>query len=273
MVIGIDIGGSTTKIVGYDGENIISPMMVRATDPIASLYGAFGKFLNQNGFDLGEIERVLVTGVGSSFLQSDIFSLPTSKIDEFRAIGAGGLFLSGLGRAIVVSMGTGTALVMAEDGKSQHLGGTGIGGGTLLGLSNVTLNVRKFEDLIEMARGGSLKNVDLTIGDITRSKLKGLNADTTASNLGNISDLASKSDIALGIINLVFQTIGMLAVFAARERGVDVAVLTGTLTNIPQVYDVFSGMHTLSGIDFLIPPNAEFSTAVGAAILGSAEGN
>ncbi|MDP4153305.1 MAG: hypothetical protein Q8865_07715 [Bacillota bacterium] len=44
LVIGIDIGGSTTKIIGIKDKEIISPIQVRATDPIASLYGAFGKF-------------------------------------------------------------------------------------------------------------------------------------------------------------------------------------------------------------------------------------
>ena len=48
VVIGIDVGGSTTKIVGFREEagkrELIGPMFVRATDPITSIYGAFGKF-------------------------------------------------------------------------------------------------------------------------------------------------------------------------------------------------------------------------------------
>ena len=43
-VIGIDVGGSTTKIVGFrkteDGKrDLISPFLVRATVPITSIYG------------------------------------------------------------------------------------------------------------------------------------------------------------------------------------------------------------------------------------------
>ena len=44
-------------------------------------------------------------------------------------------------RAIIVSMGTGTAYVMADNDKAYHIGGTGAGGGTLLGLSNRMLNI------------------------------------------------------------------------------------------------------------------------------------
>ena len=41
MVIGIDVGGSTTKIIGVDKEGIKHPMIVKAEDPITSLFGAF----------------------------------------------------------------------------------------------------------------------------------------------------------------------------------------------------------------------------------------
>ena len=36
IVIGIDVGGSTTKIVGINGEQIQSPMFITATDPVPS---------------------------------------------------------------------------------------------------------------------------------------------------------------------------------------------------------------------------------------------
>lgn len=45
IVIGIDVGGSTTKIVGINGERIQSPMFITAADPVTSLFGAFGKYI------------------------------------------------------------------------------------------------------------------------------------------------------------------------------------------------------------------------------------
>lgn len=50
IVIGIDVGGSTTKIVGINGEQIQSPMFITATDPVTSLFGAFGKYIYDNGY-------------------------------------------------------------------------------------------------------------------------------------------------------------------------------------------------------------------------------
>lgn len=77
-VIGIDLGGSTTKIVGFDGKTMISPFLVRANDPLASVYGAFGKFLSVNSLKIDDIERIMVTGVGSSFVDSNflVYQLP-----------------------------------------------------------------------------------------------------------------------------------------------------------------------------------------------------
>jgi type II pantothenate kinase len=266
MVIGIDVGGSTTKIGGLKEDKLFSPVWVKANDPVASIYGAFGKFIATNKLTLDDIEQVKVTGVGSSYISQPLYGIPTTKIDEFRAIGKGGLFLSGLHQAIVVSMGTGTAFIMADEHGEKHMGGTGVGGGTLLGLSNKMLNVRHFDDLIAMAEGGDLSHIDLNIGDITRDQIVGLPPESTASNFGKISDLATKADTALGIINLVFQTIGMLAVFATRIYGVDDVVLTGNLTNVPQSRPIFEILHRLYQVRFHIPVHAEFATAAGAAL-------
>ncbi len=264
-IIGIDIGGSTTKIVGFDKGAIFSPLLVKATDPIASVYGAFGKFLNTNGLELSDIERIMVTGVGSSYITAKLYDIPTGMVDEFRAIGMGGLFLSNLSNALIISMGTGTALVKADQKGVRHIGGTGVGGGTLLGLSNRMLNVRNFNDLIETANGGNLDHIDLSIGDLSHCVV-GLPSESTASNFGKLSDLASNADIGLGIINLVFQTIGMISVFAARIDQTKDIILTGNLTNVPQSHEIFSELGKLFDVNFITPVNAEFATAAGAAI-------
>lgn len=266
-IVGIDVGGSTTKIIGYDREKLFSPLLVKANDPVSSVYGAFGRFLNENKLQLTDIDKIMVTGVGSTFIDEKIFGIPTYKVDEFLAIGLGGLFLSKLNRAIIVSMGTGTAYVMADNDKAYHIGGTGVGGGTLLGLSNRMLNIRNFNDIVDMAKDGDLKHIDLSIADITHDTVGGLTQETTASNFGKIIDLATKADVALGIINLVFQTIGMMAVFASRNEKVNDVILTGNLTNVPQAKTVFDGLTTLFGVKFHIPDHAEYATAAGAALV------
>ncbi len=265
-VIGIDVGGSTTKIVGFPDERMTSPLFVKANDPLASVYGALGKFVAENGVALSEIEKILVTGVGQAFLTAPLYAVPTAKVNEFTAIGLGGLYLTGLSEAIIVSMGTGTAFVDADADGARHLGGTGVGGGLLIGLAGRMLQLHDFDTIVETAKGGDLDKVDLFIKDITKGSVNNLTPSATAANFGKVSDLATKEDIALGIINMVFQTIGMMAAFNARGLGKDV-VLTGSLTKIPQAREIFDGLSDVTGVRFLIPEHAEFATAAGAALV------
>ena len=274
-VIGIDVGGSTTKIVGFSKKDnsLIEPIFVRATDAITSAYGAFGKFTMQNGLELSDIDQVLMTGVGSSFIDKPIYSLNCTKVSEFECVGLGGLFLSGLDEAIVVSMGTGTALIHAkksgDDTKISYLGGTGVGGGTLLGLSRRMLGVDTVEHLEQMCEQGNLDNVDLRIKDISGDASFQINGDITASNFGKLSDIANKNDVALGIANMVAETIAMLAVFAARSYGLKTVVLTGNLTALKSITEVCEGLEETFGVKFIIPEKAQFATVIGAALSGS----
>lgn len=275
IIIGIDIGGSTTKIVGFDvsGEKefkLIDPIFVKATDPITSIYGAFGKFLDTNGYSLGDIKKIMVTGAGSSYMTRPIYDLPCERIEEFKAIGLGGLYLSGLGKAIITSCGTGTALVYAEAEKDPvYLGGTGVGGGTLVGLSKKMLSMDNVNHISELARNGSLDKVDLKISDITKQDIvPGFGDIMTASNFGSISDLATKSDIALGIINMVFETIGMVSIFAARNYGIRDIVLTGNLSGVEQADGIFKTLNEMFDMNFIIPNNSRFGTVIGAALAG-----
>lgn len=264
--IGIDIGGSTTKIVGIGENELITPMQVKANDPVTSIYGAFGKFLSTNSVQLENVDHIAVTGVGASFLKNKILNRKTLRVAEFQSIALGGLRLTGLENAIIVSMGTGTAFVKADGLEARHLGGTGIGGGTLLGLSSRLLNIRHFETIIELASTGRLSEVDLTVGDLSRLDINGLSAETTASNFGRISDNATNGDIALGLINMVFQSIGMMAVFVARSEKTKDIVLCGNLTTIPQITDIFADIERMFECRFHIPRLGEYCTAVGAAL-------
>ena len=84
VILGIDIGGSTTKIVGLrtDGS-VISMLRVRAEDQVTSLYGALGNYLTSNRLSLRDVRRVVLTGVGASYVEGDIYGLPTCKVGEF----------------------------------------------------------------------------------------------------------------------------------------------------------------------------------------------
>ena len=124
--IGIDVGISTTKIVGIRENEIICPLRIKATDPVTSLYGAFGKYLYDNGIGLNDVYKVMLTGVGSAYINRPIYGLPTQKADEFLANGLGAKFESGFERMLVISMGTGTSIIECNGNSIKHIGGIGI---------------------------------------------------------------------------------------------------------------------------------------------------
>ena len=268
VILGIDIGGSTTKIVGLrpDGSHI-AMHRVQAQDPITSLYGALGNFLFTNGLALSDVSRIVLTGVGASYVEGDIYSIPTEKVEEFTAVGVGGLALSGQEKAVVVSMGTGTAFIWAERGKEvRHLCGSGVGGGTLAGLCSRLCGTRQYDQIVKLALEGDVNHIDLTVGDITRNNHPSLPLDITAANFGNISDSATPGDFAAGTVNMVLQSIGTTAVMACRACGCETVVLTGFMSNLPQAADCFAIFTRLHGIRFVIPEHAAFATSIGAAL-------
>ena len=266
FVIGIDVGGSTTKIVGISEEGVQKPLFVRAADPVASLFGALGKYTYDNGIPLDAIEKIVLTGVGSAYIHQPLYGIPTAKADEFLADGLGATYHTELTETIVVSMGTGTSLVRVSKDGIQHIGGIGIGGGTIMGLSNLLLKTSDIREIIELAQRGNLSNIDLQIQDITTAPLEGLPLDATASNFGKVRGAVSLEDTALGILNMVLQCIGKSAILSALNTPIRDFVLIGNLTRLPQCGEVFPILEKMFNVHFLIPKYAEYRTAVGAAL-------
>ena len=267
IVIGIDVGISTTKIVGIDSNGmVVSPLRIKATDPITSLYGAFGKYLHDNKIRLEEVEHVMLTGVGAAYIEENIYGLPTTKAEEVVADGLGAKYESKLDRMIVVSMGTGTSLVKCDGEDISHIGGIGIGGGTLTGLSRLLLKTDDIKNIIDLAIEGDISHINLLIGDISAKPLPGLPMSATASLFSNAKANASREDIAVGLIHMVLQAIGSASILSSLGSGIKDFVMIGNLSLLPQCKEVYSAMEKLYGVHFIIPKYSEFCTAIGAAL-------
>ena len=151
--------------------------------------------------------------------------------------------------------------------ETEYLGGTGVGGGTLIGLSKKMLGIDTIEHIEAFCDGGDLSKVNLRLGDISNADVfPGINTNLTASNFGNVSDIADKHDLALGIVNMVAETVAMLAIFAARGHGIHDIVLTGNLATMSPICEVFAELRNTFNVHFTIPQNAQFGTVIGAAL-------
>ena len=70
---------------------------------------------------------------------------------------------------------------------------------------------------------------------------------------------------------MVYETIGMVSIFAARSVGVDNIVLTGNLTRLAychEKFDFFNSIKSIYGMNFMIPECAEYATVIGTALQG-----
>ncbi|MBO4816559.1 MAG: Hsp70 family protein [Clostridia bacterium] len=121
-----------------------------------------------------------------------------------------------------------------------------------------------FEEIVELSKKGDLEKIDLRIKDATDKEITTLPLDLTLANFGKLKEDVKKEDIILGIINMVFETIGMMAAFSLKNDTIKEVVLIGNIVKIPRVKEILEKIEKLQGISFIIPENPEFAVAIGA---------
>jgi type II pantothenate kinase len=93
-----------------------------------------------------------------------------------------------------------------------------------------------------------------------------LNKQSTASNFGKMLDTAKSGDIALGILNMVYQVIGMLSVFAAKSKNTDRVIVTGNGSDNVFGKKVLAEIAGMYSVHFEYPQDAAYTTAIGAGL-------
>jgi len=83
-------------------------------------------------------------------------------------------------------------------------------------------------------------------------------------NFGKIEKNAKREDIVLGIINMVFEVIGMMSAFAIKNDSINEVVLIGNILKIPRIKQILRKIEITQGITFIIPKDIEFGVALGA---------
>lgn len=273
MNISLDFGGSTVDSVVWRGSEIID---LRSYEKSMADFGQLDEILRECYF--GKVSKIVVTGGRSKGFPSLYNGVEVVKVGEIEAIGRGGEYLRNKFSAdeekvrdaiLVVSMGTGTCMVKVDEGECCHIGGTGVGGGTFLGLAKEILGEVDVERLKEMFSKGDSSKVDLSVRDIVGGDIGIVSGDATASNLGRLVKEIdfSKSDLASGIANLIGQTIATTAVFGAKAYGCEEIVLTGKLTKIERILEVVLKVGEFYGVRMVVPEGGEYVAALGAGVV------
>lgn len=255
MILGVDFGSSYTDAVLMKGSAIKGSKSFKKDERLDFVLFKFSQ----------EIEKIAVTGAYSRKYSYKLKEIPVKQIGEIKAIGLGGLYVGKKEEALVVSIGSGTAMVSCRK-EIQHIGGTPIGGKTLTGLSKLLLKTEDLAKLDKLSSKGNLDNIDLNLKDIYPKGIGLLPPTATAAHFGNIKK-HNESDTALALINMIAQSIGTLAVFAAKAYCHRDIVLTGRLTKLNAFQRIIKErINTLSDIPVTIPSDSYYATAIGAVI-------
>lgn len=266
MIVSLDCGISNIDVVVADETGTIHKTW---TFPSPGLIepALLTTVLADSGSAADAVSRFVVTGGRSRWLPAEVAGRPVQMVDEIRAIGRGGLELSRREEALVVSAGSGTALVAARGHDFRHVGGSAVGGGTLLGLSRLLLQTAEPAEIEQLAQAGNSGGVDLTIGEVIGGEVGMLPLEATAVNFGRAARLGpppAPADIAAGLTTLVAQTIGILACISARGLGHSEVVVLGHMTDMPSIVAMLRAVGQLYGLTILVPSAAGLGVAIGA---------
>ena len=269
MNISADFGITVTDTLRRKDNELIHEMELSTGslnhDRVRALFPDID-FTSNKGF-------LAVTGGRHLELGIKIDSTPIVHINEIEAIGEGSMNLSGLKEedsVIIVSAGSGTACIHAHKGTFTHCSGTGVGGGTVLGLSKLLLGTNDPKEIASLAEKGNESQVDLILEDVVSGPIGQLPPTTTAVNFGKVAKLDteySKEDIAAGIVNLVGQTAARIATSVAMMFQANQIVVVGRAPSFNGLRNSLEEAASITGFTPHFPPNGEYASALGALLL------
>jgi type II pantothenate kinase len=263
MIAGIDIGGTNTQGVLLNGKTLKSSVSIIGNKPAHAR--KCHRFLmgKSQGMDV----KLLLTGGGSRRLRKSDLPVRFGTVEEIKAIGTGGTYLSGKNSVFVVSIGTGTAFASVKKGRIRHAGGTGIGGGTIHGLSRLMLNMTLAKVEKTAKKGGRGHDLDLRVRDIVGGGVGKIPASATASNFGKAMRGSSKTEIASSLLKMVGEAIGSMSYYAAKNVGQEKnIIICGRVAMNGVIKRRIRETIRLLGGRAGIPHKAEYCAAIGAAL-------
>lgn len=267
----MDVGASLAKLVSRERGGLRRELL-----PAADLAGVAERVAELGPRTLG------LTGAGASELARRVES-ESIRVTEFAAWGVGVRRLLAAQRAdvtepyLLVSVGTGTSVLLAQGMGVSRVGGTALGGGTVMGLGGLLLGGASFEEISALAAKGDRRRVDLLVSDIYRPGEIALLGDATAANFGKprVHERSpAPADLAHAIMGLVGENVALICAGLAATHGVRRVVYGGsTLRANPVLRDVLALITAAFGREPILLDGGEFAGALGALELsGGHEG-
>lgn len=215
--------------------------------------------------------QIAATGGGADALGDEWAGARVERIPEFVAWARGAPIVAREAGVelpdayLLVSLGTGTSVLAVRDGHATRVGGSALGGGTLLGLGGLLLEVRSFEEIAELAARGDRRRVDLLVGDIYAKGGIELPPDLNAASFGKLESRAPE-DLAHALMGLIGENLGIICTALAREAEIETIVYCGSTLEENRALEQVLSFATLAfGGRAVYLPRGAFCGAVGAA--------
>ncbi|MBS8264116.1 type II pantothenate kinase [Mesobacillus boroniphilus] len=262
--IGIDAGGSLIKIAYEENGR-----MHFRKQPIGEMDVALEwlKMVSSN-------KTIFLTGGRAGKIKANFF--PDAEIvDEFTAACEGANYLmmkEGLHnneKSLLINIGTGTSWFKLEGEHYDRILGSGIGGGTFMGMGKLLADPSDFASLVSLSASGKKGTVDLLVKDIYHPEEPPIRGDLTASNFAKTEAIHSSSsaDRMASVLNMITETITLLTVQAAALHSTKKVIFIGsTLAGNKPMQDSLDSYCKMSGLDPIFLQNGEFSGAIGAML-------
>ncbi len=275
-------------VVGVDAGATLAKLVFRAAAPASGLRTE--RYFEQARFPSSDLEavratiaawkpaRIAATGGAAAALGPSFAGVPVERVEEFAAWAEGASWVAAAAGIelpssyLLVSLGTGTSVLAVRDGEVERLGGSALGGGTLLGLGRLLVEAPGFEEIARLARTGDRRKVDLLVGDIYREGGIALPAELNAASFGKLASTAHE-DVAHALTGLIGENVALIAAALARSAGIDAIVYCGSTLDLnPALEEIIGRTTTAFGARPLFLPGGAFCGAVGAAVLVGAAG-
>lgn len=266
--IGIDTGGTLTKIAYLSEDNELQLLSFPSSE-----LEAVKDWILENT----ELEAIGATGGRTEQLHTllqDVRSL--HYIVEFEATLKGVQYLlkkekRNIPHAIITNVGTGTSIHYMSQHTHIRVGGTGVGGGTLTGLSALTTGITDYQQINEFANRGKRHEIDLLVKDIYQGMDTPISGDLTASNFGKVGITEQtnfkKEDVLATVQGLVGEVISTLSIQYAEQNGTPNIVYIGsTLSNNEHLKYVMAHYTELKKHIAIFLPDNGYAGAVGALL-------
>ena len=141
---------------------------------------------------------------------------------------------------ITSNIGSGVSILKVSSvEKYERVGGTLMGGGTLIGLSKLIIGIDDYDKILELASKGNYENVDLTKKDLLKENQELKDSENNIiCCLGKVYDYIldgkknelKKEDIALSLLNMICSHIAQYSVIYAEKNKIDTIYYFGSFT-------------------------------------------